>query len=1110
MESNKPSYIELENKIQELQNKVDELSIYANIFKNLFYKSAISTEYYDLAGNLIECNPACLDFFGIENIDEIKGLNLFDNPHITEKEKQLLQDGNTIRFELEYSFDLIKSKRYYKITRSGIYFLDCFITSFCSQKNLPFGYIVQSINISEQKKAENLLKSVNLDFENVNKVLIENNLAYEALNEELTQTNEELNGKNEEFLSINEELRQTNEELFKMKEKAEERQRKYRTLYESLSDAYVMFNLKGEIVEFNSAFCEMIGYQRNEIFKLTNISITPEKWYKKEFDIINNEIFKKGFSEIYEKEYFKKDGTVIPVELRTFLIKNINGEPDAMWAIVRDITNRKIAENELIKAKEKAEENERFSNTLFEQIPLSIQIFDKQGLTIKANNAWENLWHFPLNKVINKYNVLDDTYADKIGWLDYIRKAFNGETVIIPEMEYDPNLSGHYGRKRILRCLVFPIKYKEEISNIVIVHQDVTELKDYEGKLTEAKENAEKSEQNFKKLLDLAPDAFLQGDTNGNFIKVNNKAITLTGYSKEELLKMNMKDIFTDSVLNRVSLRYDLLNQGLNVINERDILRKDGALIQVEMNSRKMPDNTYQSFIRDITERKKTAEKLRESELQFRKLLEMLPVGIAIHSNGKIKYINKIVPAIMNGKTKEDFIDKPIINFVHPDYQYLFQQRIKNTIDRNEILPLNEKKFITLDNKIIDVEVTSLPAIFDNELSVLFVFQDITDRKKTQTELILAKEKAEESDRLKSSFLANMSHEIRTPMNGILGFADQLTDPELNEVKRKQYVQIINNCGNQLVSIIDDLIDIAKIESNQLKIFKSKVNINNILLELYNIFKSKAKLTNLNIYLNQGLKDTECEIITDGNRIRQILSNLLSNSIKFTQSGYIKFGYIFKEKHIEFFVEDTGIGIEENKHAIIFDRFRQAEDSTSQYYGGSGLGLAISKSLVHLLGGQINVKSQINKGSYFYFTIPLDDETYKKIYDTKNAIFHENNNIKQILIAEDDDANYLLIEEILMKFNFKIFHAKNGIEVLNIYNQNKIDLILMDIKMPLMNGYEAIREIRKIDTKIPIIAQTAYVQSVDINLALEAGCTEHLSKPIKKFDLLNLINKYIA
>jgi len=237
-------------------------------------------------------------------------------------------------------------------------------------------------------------------------------------------------------------------------------------------------------------------------------------------------------------------------------------------------------------------------------------------------------------------------------------------------------------------------------------------------------------------------------------------------------------------------------------------------------------------------------------------------------------------------------------------------------------------------------------------------------------ELEAAKKKAEESDRLKSAFLANMSHEIRTPMNGIIGFSQYLNKPNLPEAKRNQFVGIIQNCGNQLLSLIDDLIDIAKIESDQLRIAKSKVSVNAIMNELYNIFKLKMQASTVQLQLFQGLTDAQAEIITDGTRFRQIIINLVGNAVKFTEVGHIKFGYTCKDNFLEFYVEDTGIGIPADKQNIIFERFRQAHDENLQNYGGSGLGLAISKSLVNLLGGEIWVESVVNQGSTFYFTIP--------------------------------------------------------------------------------------------------------------------------------------------
>ena len=376
-------------------------------------------------------------------------------------------------------------------------------------------------------------------------------------------------------------------------------------------------------------------------------------------------------------------------------------------------------------------------------------------------------------------------------------------------------------------------------------------------------------------------------------------------------------------------------------------------------------------------------------------------------------------------------------------------------------------------------------------------------------ELIRSKEKAEESDRLKSSFLANMSHEIRTPMNAITGFSELLRIPGLEHDTVNQYVEIINANSQQLLSIIDDIIDISRIEAGQVSVSNNKININKLLNEVSCIFKPLANNKGLDFIVECGLDDEKAMTITDETRLRQVLNNLLSNSIKFTTEGSIKLGYIFSNNNFEFYVKDTGIGIAREHFEIIFERFRQVESGMSRKYGGTGLGLTIARMLAELLDGRIWLTSELGKGTTFYFSLPtlaVEDQFEAKIKEPPAIEYSWPE--KTILVAEDEEFNYFFIHEILNNTKVKLIRARNGIEAVESCKKNpEIDIVLMDIKMPDMDGYDATRIIKSFRPKLPIIAQTAYALSEDRAKALEAGCDNYISKPIKKDRLLNIINE---
>jgi hypothetical protein len=386
------------------------------------------------------------------------------------------------------------------------------------------------------------------------------------------------------------------------------------------------------------------------------------------------------------------------------------------------------------------------------------------------------------------------------------------------------------------------------------------------------------------------------------------------------------------------------------------------------------------------------------------------------------------------------------------------------------------------------------------------------EKEKRAAELIIAKERAEESERLKSAFLANMSHEIRTPMNGILGFTELLKEPNLSGKEQKEFINIIEKSGERLLNIIKDIMSISSIEAGQTEISISETNVNDQIEYIYTFFKPEADQKGLEIFYKKSLPTEEAIIKTDREKIYAILTNLVKNAIKFTYSGSIVFGYEKKGKYLEFFVKDTGLGIPKEKMEFIFERFRQGSESLARNYEGAGLGLSISKAYVEMLGGNIWVKSEPEKGSEFYFSIPyISEPNANIIINTLILNDKPENQIKnlKILIAEDDQVSQMLLSLLMKRFCKEVLIATTGNETINTCrNIPDIDLILMDIKMPDMFGFEATRQIRQFNNDVIIIAQTAFGLSGEREKAIQAGCNDYISKPILKDKLLPLIRKY--
>ena len=382
-------------------------------------------------------------------------------------------------------------------------------------------------------------------------------------------------------------------------------------------------------------------------------------------------------------------------------------------------------------------------------------------------------------------------------------------------------------------------------------------------------------------------------------------------------------------------------------------------------------------------------------------------------------------------------------------------------------------------------------------------------------ELSEALKKAEESEKLKSAFLTNMSHEVRTPMNVIIGFARILENDDVIPEDRKRYLELINHQGRSLLQIINDIINLSKIETGQLEIKTSICNANKILDGLYTMFKDSNYLNKKNeieLVVNKPIADSSCNFVSDSVRVEQVLINLLDNAHKFTEKGTVEFGYsIVKGNTIQFYVKDTGTGIPEDKLEMIFNRFYKHYQNDHTLFGGAGLGLSISKKLANLLGGDLIVESEINKGSRFTLTIPFIsadthvDNTVSKSLMNKSSYVWPN---KVVLVVEDDSFSYQYIEALLQGTKMKIIHAKNGEDAVSIcQSEEKLDVVLMDIQLPFMSGYEATKKIKAIRKKIPVIAQTANVLNDERVLTLEAGCDYYISKPIDPDELYLAISR---
>jgi PAS domain S-box-containing protein len=512
---------------------------------------------------------------------------------------------------------------------------------------------------------------------------------------------------------------------------------------------------------------------------------------------------------------------------------------------------------------------------------------------------------------------------------------------------------------------------------------------------------------------------------------------------------------------------------------------------------------------RQKQEKIKTENELKASEEKYRSIFENIQdVFYQLDSNGNITEISPSVQRL-SGFKREELLGKPSAMFYYSadDSKILMEilAQSHEVWDFEIRMRTNDERL-----KYISVNAHSMydsAGIFAGTEGTL---RDIDERKHFEIKLKEAKEKAEESDHLKTAFLHNISHEIRTPMNAIIGFSSLLGIPGTKPETEGSYIRTIQDGCNQLLSIINDIVDISSIEANIIHKHVSRVNINEVLNNIYNLYRLKAKENGNTLKICQELSDELAILQTDDTKLNQIISNLLNNAFKFTSNGQVEFGYKLKESMIEFFVSDTGIGIPPEHHAKVFNNFYQVEFELSRRFGGIGLGLTISKAYTELLGGKIWMNSEPGKGSVFYFTLPYSNfqpeaPLKKEMETTRDFTFAYP---VTILVAEDDNQNFELIINLLNYPGVKIVRAANGKEAVEICKTKiDLDLVLMDVKMPVMDGFTATGMIKEIRPLLPVIAQTAY--NTDLDKAISSGCVGFLAKPYRKEKLLAIIQEHI-
>ncbi len=907
---------------------------------------------------------------------------------------------------------------------------------------------------------------------------------------------------------------------------------------EDLPNAAMILNSSGDIIEVNSSFADILSFQQEELVGSSVYRFLISEEDQSHFRKIISEIKIKKPGKL-ELVFLSKDNHSYTLDVFPSYL-NLNSSAESLVLIhAVNVTHYKRVNDEL-------KEQRRFHRTLVNNMP---------AVVYRCNNdsEWTMNYVSPFceeltgykpedllnNKKVSFNEIIHPDYREELWdqWQEAIknRQVFTGEYIII-------TASGQH--KWVWEQGVGVFDSNDELIGLEGIIFDVTKRKETEDALRI-------SEKRFRLILENMPILLNAFDDDGNMIVWNKACEEATGYSADEIIgnPNAFKILYPDPAYRDHVWKASLDPNNKN--NVYDLVTKDGSVRTISWfdtyHHVSIPGWSTWGIGLDITEQKKALEALSDSEAKFRMLVDNAFDGIYLMRNRRYEYVNQRFVEITGYNCEELTSANFDFNMLLTNKSLeMVEQRYRDREQGKRISHQYELQIKSKQGIIREVEVSTASVSKSQDVLVLGIMRDITERKRTQKlikdneaklkrqneeyfalneeltetnnrikqinrELRDANQRAEEHDKLKSAFLANMSHEVRTPMNGILGFSQLLLDGTIDNAEREEFVGIIQNCGNQLLAIINDLIDISKIEANQISLNPTPVNINELLNEQLLLFKPKAEANHLTLEKESTTLAPASTIMVDGTRLRQIISNLIGNAIKFTPEGRISYGCIRKHDVIEFYVKDTGVGIPASKQAYIFERFRQVETELARQTSGTGLGLAISKALVSKMGGKIWVESEPGHGSTFRFTIPSKDAVNHVVDPLVTEKRYQTLGKKpQILIADDNEINYLYLKELLKGVDADLLWVTNGQEAVSyVRNNPNIDLILMDIKMPVMDGYEATREVKKIRHDLPIIAQTAYAMTSDREKAAESGCDDYISKPINKENFISIINRFL-
>ncbi|UBM62940.1 PAS domain S-box protein [Candidatus Sulfidibacterium hydrothermale] len=900
-------------------------------------------------------------------------------------------------------------------------------------------------------------------------------------------------------------------DIVETEESLRESENKYRSLAETSSDLILTFDTEGKFTFLSPSLKKMTGYEPEE-------TINKYFWEFVAPEYVESTIkkFKRGVEgetiPLYEIELLKKNGERLPVELNVTSLYDAKGKIKGRLAVVRDISERKKAEQAL---KESEARLQRFSEITTEGI-----VIHKNSVIVDANQTFLKITGYTLEELKGCNVVKKLAHPDSYSIIYQNIKKKYAKPYEIKIFKKDGSL---------LPVEITAIDYTDasgEISRAVVFH-DITERLKMEKAIRESEQKYREQSRLFRLMSDNIPDLVWAKDLENRFIfsnKANAEKLLLANDVKEPIGK-------TDSYFAERQRRlhpnddkwftFDLecSDSDKKVLSTKKAIRSletgyvKGKFLALDVFKAPIFDENGNligtvGHGRDVT---KEIEAERAIRLRDKALNAAANAIVITDANGKIEWINRAFTTL-TGYSIEEAVGHSTGDLINSgkqdkDFYDVLDKTLKaGKVWKGEIVDRRK------DGSLYVVEEIITPVTNDEGKveHLIGIMTDITERKAAERELLAAKEAAEESSRLKSAFLANMNHEIRTPMNAIMGFSDLMIDARSSEVM-KSYAKIVSNSSRQLLNLIDDVIFLSRLQSEKLPVKKIAFRPADVVKEIFEMFNLPEMKNNLELRTTLPENANDILFYADDYKIKQVLTNFVSNAIKYTPEGFINLGFNISQNKITFFVEDSGIGIDENEQALIFDAFYRGERAVSAAVRGTGLGLNIAKGLVELMGGTIGVKSKPNQGSRFYFTLDYEQPEKKALKSAQSPEYKiKERKDLSLLIVEDDETNYLYMEVLLKDKVKNIDHATNGREAIEMAEKNQYDLVFMDIKMPILSGDEATRKIKKQHPGLPVVATTAYATQEEKERALEAGCDAYLSKPIQKEDLYAVIDKLIS